>query len=171
MSEPEMHFFPGNNAIAVVSGKPTKRDMEDVIEAIEKHDRENQPRTYTNDRTGKQHKRKYKLTDEQNAKIMDALNALLAITEEYEVPVYAAVQTSYDPFKKGTPGTVSGIHMTIPPRASVAFDLAQSVSNLICNYSLTSSEFDKLYQCVDEIIKGRKKTGSKKGTQSSETAL
>lgn len=164
-------FLPGGNAIAEVSGKCTTKDIEEIARTIEKHDRENQPKTYINDRTGKEHKRKYKLTDEQNARVMDALNALLALADEYEVPVYAAVQTAYDPFKKGTPGSVSGIHVTVPPRTSIAFDLSQTVSNLVCNSGLTSTEFEKLYRCVEEIAEARERAESKKNAGAPETAL
>ena len=171
MSVNNVAFFPGGNVIAEISGKGTKEDFKEIAKTIEKHDRENQPKTYINDRTGKEHKRKYKLTEEQNTRVMDALNALLALADEYEVPVYAAVQTAYDPFKKGTPGAVSGIHVTVPPRTSIAFDLAQTVSNLVCNSGLTSTEFEKLYRCVEEITEAREKAESKKHAGAPETAL
>ena len=153
MSEPNVHFLPGGNVIAEVTGNVTKETVKQVADAVKRRNRQLEPKTYVNSRTGKKYKRTYELTNEQHAKVMAAINSLMDLADKYEIPVYIAVQTSFNLRNKS--GKVAGGHNTIPPRASYAFDLAQSVSNLICNGGLTNETFGKLYDLVGSILHGQ----------------
>ena len=155
MTEPEIVHFPGGNVIATISGKPTEKDLERTMKLIDKQQEKLQPTTYINERTGKKYKRKYALTDEQHTEIMKAMNALLDLSDKYEVPMFAVVQTECDPIKRGTPSRISGVSNTISPRTSDGFDLIQAITNLVCHKGITQSEYEKLYSCVREIAKNR----------------
>lgn len=169
MSEPNVHFLPGGNVIAEVSGNVTKETVKQVADAVKRRNRQLEPKTYVNSRTGKKYKRTYKLTSEQHAKVMAMINGLLDLADEYEIPVYVAVQTSFN--LRNRSGTVAGGHNIIPPRTSYAFDLAQSVSNLICNGGITDEEFRKLYDLVGSILHEQLGDRQEKADKTPETAL